>query len=47
MQAATPPGAVVGNTELVKALGGEVPLTNALAEAHRLVQLELDKVYQK
>ncbi|MGH2370720.1 MAG: extracellular solute-binding protein, partial [Chloroflexota bacterium] len=37
----------VAQQELLKAFRGEVPLTNALGEAHRLVQLELDKFYKK
>lgn len=31
----------------MKGFNGSVPLTNALAEAHRLVQAELDKFYKK
>ena len=34
-------------TELIKGFNGSVPLTNALAEAHRLTQAELDKFYKK
>lgn len=34
-------------TELVKAFAGTVSLPNALQEAHRLVQAELDKFYKK
>jgi multiple sugar transport system substrate-binding protein len=37
----------VAQAELVKAFNGSVPLTNALAEAHRLTQAELDKFYKK
>ena len=33
--------------ELIKGFNGSVPLTNALAEAHRLTQVELDKFYKK
>lgn len=33
--------------ELVKAFNGSAPLSNALAEAHRLTQTELDKFYKK
>jgi multiple sugar transport system substrate-binding protein len=33
--------------ELIKGFNGSVPLTNALAEAHRLTQAELDKFYKK
>jgi hypothetical protein len=37
----------IAQAELVKAFNGTVPLTNALAEAHRLTQTELDKFYKK
>ena len=37
----------VAQTELIKAFNGSVPLSNALAEAHRLTQTELDKFYKK
>ena len=37
----------VAQTELIKGFNGSVPLTNALAEAHRLTQAELDKFYKK
>ncbi|MGH2351188.1 MAG: extracellular solute-binding protein [Chloroflexota bacterium] len=37
----------VAQTELIKAFKGESPLPNALEEAHRLVQLELDKFYKQ
>jgi multiple sugar transport system substrate-binding protein len=37
----------LAQAELVKAFNGSVPLTNALAEAHRLTQAELDKFYKK
>ncbi len=37
----------VAQAELVKGFNGTVPLTNALAEAHRLTQAELDKFYKK
>ena len=37
----------VAQAELLKAFRGEVPLTNALSETHRLVQAELDKFYKK
>ncbi len=37
----------VAQAELVKAFNGSVPLPNALAEAHRLTQVELDKFYKR
>jgi multiple sugar transport system substrate-binding protein len=37
----------VAQNELIKGFNGSVPLTNALAEAHRLTQVELDKFYKK
>jgi multiple sugar transport system substrate-binding protein len=37
----------VAQAELLKAFNGSVPLTNALAETHRLVQVELDKFYKR
>ena len=37
----------LAQAELVKAFNGTVPLSNALAEAHRLTQAELDKFYKK
>ncbi|HEV2126734.1 MAG TPA: extracellular solute-binding protein, partial [Chloroflexota bacterium] len=37
----------VAQPELIKAFNGSVPLSNALQETHRLVQLELDKFYKK
>jgi multiple sugar transport system substrate-binding protein len=37
----------VAQNELIKGFNGSVPLSNALAEAHRLTQVELDKFYKK
>jgi len=37
----------VAQTELIKAFNGSTSLSNALQEAHRVVQIELDKFYKK